>query len=158
MQVNPVNKSAIFTKFLKYTKTSDITFCANMPQYSHYATCLQEGSTHFRLRASIYFGLEVTGQSNMQKSQAKNQQSSQNFFELTQLFMNSFLYQTVSKSSFYILPKLLTYYLTNSILFQYPPQLLISDLAYINCTILRSKLKCRKMLKCVILSTFSVKI
>ena len=71
MQVNPVNKSAIFTKFLKYTKTSDITFCANMPQYSHYATCLQEGSTHFRLRASIYFGLEVTGQSNMQNRKQK---------------------------------------------------------------------------------------
>lgn len=49
MQINPVHKSAIFKKFLKYTKTSDITFRANMLQYSHYATCLQEGSTHFGL-------------------------------------------------------------------------------------------------------------
>ena len=44
------------------------------------------------------------------KSKTKNQQYSQRF-ELYQLFMDTFLCQTVSKSPFYILPKLLIIWL-----------------------------------------------
>ena len=44
---------------------------------------------------------------NTKKSQTKIADIHKDFFELFQFFMNSFLCQTVSKSSFYILTKLL---------------------------------------------------
>ena len=70
-----------------------------MSRYSHYAYFLQEDSSCFGLKVSTQF-------------RPKNQQYIQRFLELYQLFMNNFLCQTVSKSSFHILAKLLITWLT----------------------------------------------
>ena len=62
------------------------------------------------------------------KSQTKNQQYSQKLFELYQFLINSFLCQTVPESIFYILPKLLSTWLTQFCVTSHP-NLFISDFA-----------------------------
>ena len=84
------------------------------------------------------------------KSQTKNQKYSQRLFELYQLFINTFLCQTVPKSTFHILPKLLSTWLTQFCVTTHP-NLVISDLAYTNFTnpISRSNVNYKKLLKYV---------
>lgn len=79
-----------------------------------------------RINTIWYKGIDIIWSGDIEtfwhrKSQTKNWQYSQKFFELYQLFMNTVLCQAVLKSSFCILAKLLTTWLTN--LCYYPTQL-----------------------------------
>ena len=56
------NHTRKISKILYYTKSSYIIFYAEMSRYPHYTYCLQEESTHFALRVSTYFGMEVSRQ------------------------------------------------------------------------------------------------
>ena len=118
-------KSAIFTNILNYTKSPCIIFCTKLSQYCHYTNCLQEESTHLvsGYRHIWSRGIETVW---LWKSQTKSQQYSQRFFKLYQLYMNNFLCQTVPKSSFCMLPKLLTTWLAQFCVITYP-RLFIPD-------------------------------
>ena len=76
------NKLAIFTKI--------IIFCAKMSRYFHFTYCLQEEPTHFGLRLSTYFNLEVSTQFGPKK------------FELCQFFIQNFQCQNLPQFQCYI--------------------------------------------------------
>ena len=99
-------KLAIFTKILTYTKSSCIMFYAKTSQYSHNTYCLQKESTHFGLKTSKPFDLEVQHNLGL-KNHARKISDIHKNFELYQVFMYNFLCQTVLTFPFYIL---FTYY------------------------------------------------
>ena len=53
-------ETTTIAEILKYTRPSCLTFSAKMPRYCLHKHCLQEESTHCRLRVLIYFVLEVS--------------------------------------------------------------------------------------------------
>ena len=104
--------------------------------------------THFRLQILTHFSLELSGKFGIEQSQTKNEQHSQIIFKLYQLFINDFLCQIVAKSSFYLLLKLITTWLTQLCNIT-KPKLFVFDLASTTNPNLQLNLNYKKLLKYV---------
>lgn len=138
-------KSAIFIWF----------FSAKMSQYSHTYIASNNNWRHFSLRVSTYFYLEVSRQFDIENNKQKISNIHEDIFELYQLLMKGCLWKTVSKSSFYMLLKLLNTWLTQfCIIIQ--PNLFIYNLAYTTRTepVFLVHLNYENMLKCVNTTNF----
>ena len=111
--------SNIYKDFELYQVFMYNILCENVPIFPLYIL-LTMCRSHFGLRLSICFGLEVSGQFVTEISKEiyiyTNIQYIQRIFELYQLFMHNFQCKIIPKFAFYIL---FTYY-SNYLLLEYP--------------------------------------
>ena len=146
-----------FFFFTKRSQYSHYTYClqgqstiglrlsmSKMPQYSPYTYCIREELAHFGYDCINTFWSQSIMTVWYRKSQTKNQKYCQKYFELCQLSMKHFPWQTVVKL------KLDTTWLIQFMSLS-SPNLFISELACTTCTkqVLWLKLNYKKQLKCV---------